>query len=80
MRFFVREALSLNEVLLNVNNSFMLKGFPLLDNETPPAHARKACSQKGISIEVSCLLNRMILHSLIIGSVSGLSMSQINKS
>jgi hypothetical protein len=44
MRFFVRKALSLNEVLLNVNNSFMLKGFPLLDSETPSARARDACS------------------------------------
>jgi hypothetical protein len=44
MRFFIRKALSLNEVLSNVNNSFILKGFPLLDSETPSAHARDVCS------------------------------------
>jgi hypothetical protein len=75
MRFFIRETLSLNEVLLNVNNLFMLKGFPLLDSETPPACARDACSQKRISIKVSYLLNRMISHPLMIGSVSDLSIS-----
>jgi hypothetical protein len=80
MRFFIRKALSLNEVLLNVSNSSVLKSFPLLDSETPPARARNACSQKGTSTEVSYLLNRTISHPLIVGSVSGLSMSQINKS
>jgi hypothetical protein len=58
----------------------MLKGFPLLDSETPPARAYVACSQKGTSTEVSYLLNRTISHPLIVGSVSGLSTSQINKS
>jgi hypothetical protein len=36
----VRETSSLNEVLLNVSNLFMLKGFPLLNSETPPTRAR----------------------------------------
>jgi hypothetical protein len=36
----VREAPSLNEVLLNVSNLSILKGFPLLDSETPPTRAR----------------------------------------
>jgi hypothetical protein len=80
MRFFVRKALSLNEILLDVSNLSILKGFPLLDSETPLTHARVACSQKRISIEISYLLNRMISYPLIIGSVSGLSISQINKS
>jgi hypothetical protein len=75
MRFFIREALSLNEVLLNVNNLSILKGFLLLDSETPLTRARITCSQKGISIEVFCLLNRMISHLLIVGSVSDLSTS-----
>jgi hypothetical protein len=44
MRFFIREALSLNEVLSNVSNSSMLKGFPLLDSETLSARACDACS------------------------------------
>jgi hypothetical protein len=80
MRFFVREALSLNKILLNINNLSVLKGFPLFNSETPPTRARITCSQKGISTEVSYLLNRMISHPLIVGSVSGLSTSQINKS
>jgi hypothetical protein len=80
MRFFVREALSLNEVLSNISNSSILKGFPLLNSETPPTRARDTYSQKGISIEVFYLLNRTISHPLIVGSVSGLSTSQINKS
>jgi hypothetical protein len=80
MRFFIREALSLNEVLLNVNNLFMSKGFPLLNSETPSTHAYNACSQKGINIKMSYLLNKMISHPLIVGSVSDLSTSQINKS
>jgi hypothetical protein len=76
----IREALSLNEVLLNVSNLSILKGFPLLDSETPPTRARFIYSQKEISIEVSCLLNRTISYPLIVGSASGLSTSQINKS
>jgi hypothetical protein len=80
MRFFIREALSLNEVLLNVSNLSMSKGFPLFNSEISPTRARIACSQKGTSTEVSYLLNRMISHPLIVGSVSGLSTSQINKS
>jgi hypothetical protein len=76
----IREAPSLNEVLLNISNLFMSKGFPLLDSETPPTRARFVYSQKGISTEVFCLLNRTISHPLIVGSASGLSTSQINKS
>jgi hypothetical protein len=80
MRFFIHEALSLNEVLPNVSNLSILKSFPLLNSEMPPTRARNACSQKEINIEVSYLLNRMISHPLIIRLVSGLSTSQINKS
>jgi hypothetical protein len=76
----VREAPSLNEVLLNVSNLSILKGFPLLNSETPPTRAHFIYSQKGISTEVFCLLNRMISYPLIVGSASGLSTSQINKS
>jgi hypothetical protein len=36
----VREAPSLNEVLLNISNLSILKGFPLLDSETLPTRAR----------------------------------------
>jgi hypothetical protein len=58
----------------------MLKGFSLLNSETLSAYACDVCSQKRTSTEVSCLLNRTISHLLIVGSVSGLSTSQINKS
>jgi hypothetical protein len=75
MRFFIYKAPSLNEVLPNVSNLSVLKGFSLLDSETPPTCACFACSQKGTSTEVSCLLNRTILYPLIVGSVSGLSTS-----
>jgi hypothetical protein len=77
--FFVRKALSLNKVLLNVSNSSVLKDFPLL----AAWHcllARVIRTQKGTSTRVSCLLNRTISHPLPVRAASGLSTSQIFKS
>jgi hypothetical protein len=36
IRFFIYKALSLNKVLLNISNLSVIKGFSLLNSETPP--------------------------------------------
>ena len=71
--------MSLNEVLLNVSNSSVLKNFSLL--------VIRCCllvyvvrTQKGTSTRVFCLLDRTISHSQPVRTVSGLSTSQILKS
>ena len=79
IRFFVREILNFNKILLNISNSSILKNF-LFSLISCCLLVHDTWSQKKSSIKVFYFLFRTILHLLITKPVSNLSTSQINKS